>query len=144
MRQRTVPPSRSRRSVISRAVRRNKAPLPPEDIRLASSGAPYRHFEDTVGLGLLRAFWECSRSLVGVDLDAVGSDRPSLDDAQLAPVDAIGEEALAPAEDGGEHHQPELVDEVVLEQRAHERAAAGHEDHALCLAYELSDLLRDL
>jgi hypothetical protein len=29
---------------------------------------------------------------------------------QLLPVDAVGEEALAPPENGREDHQPELVD----------------------------------
>src|SRR3954464_13185429 len=46
MRQRTVPPSRPQRPAICRAVRRNKAPLPPGDIRLASSGVPERDFGD--------------------------------------------------------------------------------------------------
>src|SRR6476646_10230534 len=85
---------------------------------------------DSLQTGLFRLF-------VDLDLDAVRTDRSHLAERELEPVDPVREETLAAAEDRREHHQPELVDEVVLEQRADERAASVDEDGALGFLLEL-------
>ena len=44
------------------------------------------------------------------------------------PVAGVGEDAQPAADRHREDHQPQLVDEVVVEQRVHERAAAVDQD----------------
>src|SRR5262245_11244688 len=78
-----------------------------------------------------------ARALVDLHLDAVRADRPRLREVELETVDPVREETLAAAEDRREDHQPQLVDEVVLEERVDERATAGNEDRALSLFFEL-------
>src|SRR5690349_8552610 len=62
------------------------------------------------------------------------------DEAQGSLVAGLAEQALARAERDREHGQPQLVDEVVLHQRVHERAAAVHDDLPLCLPLQLRHL----
>src|SRR6478672_9100747 len=85
---------------------------------------------DSLQTGLFRLF-------VDLDLDAVRTDRSPLAVRELEPVDPVRKETLAAAEDRREHHQPELVDEVVLEQRIDERAAARDQDRPFGLVPEL-------
>ena len=54
----------------------------------------------------------------------------------------VAEEALAAAEQDREDHQPQLVDEVVLDQPLDQLGAAGDEDDAVDLALQLRDLRR--
>src|SRR5436190_24003907 len=61
-----------------------------------------------------------SRTLVGLDLNSVAADRPGLDEPQLASVEPVREQALASSQDRGEDHQPQLVDEVIGQQRLDE------------------------
>src|SRR6266480_4954678 len=75
--------------------------------------------------------------LVDLDLNAVRADGPHLGQVELEAVDPVREETFAATEDRREDHQPELVDEVVLEQRADERAASVDEDRAVGLLLEL-------
>ena len=57
-------------------------------------------------------------------------------------VAGLAEQALARAEHDREDDQPQLVDQVVLDQRAHERVAGVHDDLPVYLLLELRDLAR--
>src|SRR5260370_40556377 len=61
--------------------------------------------------------------LIDEDGDAV-ADRLRVDEPQRLFVARVAEEALARPEDDGEDHQPQLVNEVVFDQRLHELGAA--------------------
>src|SRR4051812_18622622 len=82
--------------------------------------------------------------LIHLNLDAIRPDRSALGKRELEPVDAVREGALAASEERREEHQPELVDEIRLQERRHERAAPRDEDRAVGLVLELRDLLRDV
>ena len=56
-----------------------------------------------------------------------------VDEPQRLLVARLAEEALAASEHDREDHQPQLVDEVVLEQRLHELGAAVDDDVAVVL-----------
>ena len=76
-----------------------------------------------------------SRPADSLALAAEGENRdrsrlPGLDERQRRRLDAVREQALAAPERDREDHQVELVDEVVREQRLHERRAARDEDVA--------------
>src|SRR5580765_4571548 len=83
--------------------------------------------------------WSSVASLVDLELDAVGPERPALDEPQLQPVDSVGEEPPPATEDCGEDHQPQLVDEVCREQCPDQGSAAGDEDGAVRVVLELRD-----
>src|SRR5262245_2435203 len=87
---------------------------------------------------------DSGRPLIDLDLDAVRADGPRFGEVELQAVDPVRERALAAAQDRREDHQPELVDEVVLEQRSHERAAAVDEDRARGLVLELLEPAHDV
>src|SRR5947208_12049659 len=63
-----------------------------------------------------------------------------VDQAQGSLVAGLAEQALARADRNREDGQTQLVDQVVLHQRAHERAAGVHDDRPLSLLLELRDL----
>src|SRR4051794_15142364 len=65
------------------------------------------------------------------DHNTVRPDRLRRDEAQPLVRSGLAEQPPAPAEDGREDHQAQLVDEVALEQRLHELAAAVNEQLAL-------------
>src|SRR5215216_4328442 len=54
------------------------------------------------------------------------------------------EEALPAAHDNGMDHEPELIEEVLAQQRPEEGATAGDRDVLTWLLLELGDLLRDI
>src|SRR4051812_39224974 len=81
------------------------------------------------------------RGLVGEDDDAVLADRPGLDEAERLRRGGVAEEPLALPEDGRKHHQPQLVDEVVVDQRLDEHRAAGDQNLAGYLLLEPYDFL---
>src|SRR5918992_727233 len=56
----------------------------------------------------------------------------------------VAKEALAPAEDDGIDHEPELVDEIVREERCRELGAPDHEQRLAVLASELRHGLGDV
>src|ERR1700716_4441499 len=62
--------------------------------------------------------------LVGEVCEAV-TDGPGVEEAHGLLVAGLPEEALASPEDDRVDHQPQLVDQVVLHQRAHELTAGG-------------------
>src|SRR6266581_3127640 len=73
--------------------------------------------------------------------------RTLLNAAPPGPIDSgylglprLREEALAAPEDDREHHQAQLVDEVVLDQRLHELGAAVDHDVPVLLLLQLGDL----
>src|SRR6478672_10898855 len=76
--------------------------------------------------------------LVGEEGEAV-TNRPGIDQAHRLPLAGLAEQALALPEDDGEDDQPQLVDEVVLDQRAAELIAGGDDDVAGDLALEPRD-----
>jgi hypothetical protein len=63
-----------------------------------------------------------------------------VDQAQGSLVAGLAEQALARADRNREDGQAQLVDQVVLHQCAHERAAGVHDDLPLYLLLELGDL----
>src|SRR5204863_1723254 len=69
--------------------------------------------------------------LVDLDLDAVRADLLGLREPQLQSVDPVREEVLAAPEHRGKDHQPELVDQVRLQQRTHQGAAARDQADAV-------------
>src|SRR6478752_6494145 len=81
------------------------------------------------------------RALEDLDPDAVRADAAVLDQVELDAADSVGEEALARAQNGGEDHQPQLVHQVVLEQRVDEGAAARDQDVPVGLVAELAELV---
>src|SRR6266540_669406 len=85
-----------------------------------------------------------SLRLVGLDDDAVRADRLRLHQAQGGRLASLLEQALPTAQDDGEDHQPVLVDQVVLHQRADELGAAGHQDVAAVPLLEPGDLVDDV
>src|SRR5204863_4545070 len=74
------------------------------------------------------------------DDDAGVADRPRLEQAERLRGLRVPEESFAAAEHHRKHHQPELVDEVVVDQRLNQRCAAGDEDVALGLLLQLRHL----
>ena len=80
---------------------------------------------------------------VDEDGHAVADDL-RVDEPQRLLVARLAEEALAASEHDGEDHQPELVDEVVLDQRLHEPGAAVDDDVAVLLLLQLRDFLHDV
>ena len=66
----------------------------------------------------------------------------SVDEAHRLLVAGLAEEAPAGPEHDREDHQPQLVDEVMLDQRAHELVAGVDEDLAADLLLQLRDLAR--
>src|ERR687897_2900930 len=78
--------------------------------------------------------------LVDEDRDAV-AHRLRVLQAQRPLVARRPEQALAVAQDDRVDHQPQLVDEPVLEQPLHERGAAVDDDVAVDLPLELLDRL---
>jgi hypothetical protein len=77
-----------------------------------------------------------------------GRRRPSrrLGVGQLEPLLLLRlrERPLAATDHHREHHRAQRVDEVVLDQRVHERGAASHQDRPAVLLLQLSDLLGDV
>src|SRR5262245_16707930 len=77
--------------------------------------------------GAVRPPLGVSDGLVGEDGDAI-TEGLRADQAQRLLVAGLAEEALAGTEHDREDLQPQLVDEVVLDQRAGELEAAGDVD----------------
>src|SRR5215211_9113235 len=77
-----------------------------------------------------------SDRLVDHDRDAVADDLVIAEPQRLL-VARLAEEALAGAQHDGEHHQPNFVDEVELEQRLRQLRAAVDDDVAVDLLLEL-------
>jgi hypothetical protein len=73
---------------------------------------------------------------VGEEGDAV-TDGPGADEAHGFLVAGLAEEALAGPEHDRVDHQPELVDEVVLYQRAPEKEAGVDDDVPVQLLLQL-------
>src|SRR2546423_445856 len=93
-----------------------------------------------LGLPRLRCF---ANRLVDEDGDAV-PDRLRVREPQALLVARVTEEAFAAPEDDREHHEAQLVDEVVLDQRLHELCAAVDHDVPILLLFQLGDRLRDI
>src|SRR5271165_6739821 len=70
--------------------------------------------------------------LVGEDRDPL-ADEPAVGQAHAPRRRRAGEQPPAAAEDYGEDHQPQLVEEVVLDQRPHQLAASRDQDRPLPL-----------
>jgi hypothetical protein len=81
--------------------------------------------------------------LVGEEGEAV-ADGADTDEAHRLLVASLAEEALTCPENERMGHQPQLVDQVVLHQRLHERAAAVDEDVPIHGLLQLRDLLDDV
>jgi hypothetical protein len=79
--------------------------------------------------------------LVGEDGDAV-TERLGVNEAHGFLVAGLAEEALAIPEHDREDLQPQLVDEVVLHQRAQELEAGGDDDLPVELLLQLRDFCR--
>jgi RNA polymerase sigma-70 factor (ECF subfamily) len=77
--------------------------------------------------------------LVGEEGEAV-TDGPGVDEAHGLLVAVLAEEALASAEHNREDDQPQLVDQVVLDERAPELIAGGDDDFSVELLLQLRDL----
>jgi hypothetical protein len=60
---------------------------------------------------------------------------------QPLPARRLAEQSLAGAEHDREDHQPQLVDEVVLDQGLHELGTAVYDDVAVALLRQLRDLV---
>ena len=97
--------------------------------------------------GRRRGWWRCSargEAAPALGLRLVGEDRHAVADhlrvgeLQRLLVARLAEQALAGAEHDREHHQPQLVDEVVLEQRLRELRAAVDDDVAVVLVASAS------
>ena len=65
-----------------------------------------------------------------------------IDEAHGLLVAGLAEEALAGPEHDREDDQPQLVDQVVLDQRAPELVAGGDDDVSVQLLLQLRDLGR--
>src|SRR5262245_53531236 len=77
---------------------------------------------------------------VGEDEHAV-SDGSRVDQLESLGVARFAEQTLAAPEHDREHHQPELVDEISLQERLHERGAAVHDDVSVVLFLQPPDTL---
>src|SRR5947208_5096143 len=82
--------------------------------------------------------------LVPEDEDPGVPDRPRFEQAERLRGRGLAKQSLAASEHDREHHQPELVDEVVLDQHLDERGAAGDEELARDLLLELRDFGGDV
>src|SRR5207245_2631929 len=92
------------------------------DIRASSGlGLPIRSYDRST-----RRNSSVGRTAQRQRHDAAG--RLGLDEVEREALGLVAEEALAGAEHDREDHQPQLVDEVVLEQRLHELTAAGDQE----------------
>ena len=80
-----------------------------------------------------------SDELVGEEGEAV-TDGLGVDEAHGLLVAGLAEEALAGSEHDWEDDEPQLVDEVVLDQRVHELVAGVDEDVPVELLLQLRDL----
>src|SRR5215208_7214386 len=77
------------------------------------------------------------------DGDTVADD-PRIDQHHRLLVARVAEETLSLAQDDREHHQPELVDEVVLDERTHQGGAAVDDDVDVDLVLQPRDLYRHM
>jgi hypothetical protein len=68
------------------------------------------------------------------------ADGPAVDEAHGPLGAGLAEEALAGPEHDGEDDQPQLVHQVVLDQRASELVAGGDDDVSVELVLQLRDL----
>src|SRR6266496_967737 len=90
--------------------------------------------------GAVRRLLGVSDGLVGEVGDAV-TDGAGVEEAHGFLVAGLAEEALAGSEHDREDLQPQLVDQVVLHQRAYELEAGGDDDFPVELLLQLRDLL---
>src|SRR5207253_10403628 len=74
---------------------------------------------------------------------AVG-ERRSLGELQPLRLARVAEQALARSQQDREDHEPQLVHQVLLDQRLNEVGAAGDQDVALVLIPQLAYLVRDV
>src|SRR5437868_13212016 len=90
-------------------------------------------------MGVLRG----THGFVDEDLDAVAHD---LGRPQSHPFfrRGVSEEALPLSEDYRIYHQPELVQEIMLEQSLHESGTAVNHDGPVVLLAHASDILREI
>src|SRR5438046_8357580 len=106
----------------------------------AAHGAPPGSIDSGyLGLPRLRCF---ANRLVDEDFDPV-ADRLRVREPQTLFVARVSEEALAAPEDDREHHEAQLVNEVVLDQRLHEPGTAVDDDVSVLFLLQLGDLLRE-
>src|SRR5205823_6758390 len=75
-----------------------------------------------------------------VEVNEALTDGLDLDEAHGLPLARFAEEVLASPQDDWEHHQPQLVDEVVLDQRAPELIAGWDDDFSVEFVLQLRDL----
>src|SRR5215217_4050449 len=78
------------------------------------------------------------------EVDDTGAERLGVHKLQLLPITSLLEEAPPAAHDNRMDHETELVEEVPLQQRPDEGAAARDPDVLARLPLELVDLLRDV
>ncbi len=81
--------------------------------------------------------------LVGEEGEAV-TDDPGIDEAHGLHAAGLTEEALTAPEHNREDDQPQLVDEVMLDQRAPELIAGRDDDFPVQLPLQLRDLGHDV
>ncbi len=81
--------------------------------------------------------------LVGEQGEAV-TNGAGVEEAHRLLVAGLPEEALAGSEHDRVDHQPQLVDQFVLDQRAHELTAGGDDDSPVKLLLQLRDLVHHL
>src|SRR6266542_6776341 len=89
------------------------------------------------------SLFRTGRRLEDEDDHAV-ADGLRVGETQRLLVARLAEEALSASEHDRVHHQPQLVDEVALEQRLHQPRAPVDDDVPFLRLLQLADLLRDV
>src|SRR5512132_1262722 len=77
---------------------------------------------------------------VGEHGDA-GLEGPGVDQLQVGDVGRVAEQTLATSKHHGKHHEPVLVDQVMVDERVEKVGAAKEQDVTARLLFQLSDLL---
>src|SRR5260221_14232261 len=101
-------------------------------------GGIFLHIDAGWGLGWARRIGLVPQ-LVDEHNDAI-TDRLRARESHPLLVARVAEKALPGPEDDGEHHQAQLIDEVMLDQRLYELGAAVHHDVATGFLPQLRDL----
>jgi hypothetical protein len=70
-----------------------------------------------------------------------GLEGPGVDQLQVRDVGRVAEQTLAASKDHGKHHEPVLVDQVLLDERVEKVSAAEQQDVTASLLFQLGDLL---
>src|SRR6266511_3896108 len=139
-------PSCAVRSTLARISPRIESTVKNQTAPCVESLHPRSDAPQTTGIRAFRNSGAVRRPL-GIPDELVGEvgdiapDGLGVDQAHGFLVAGLAEEALAGPEHDREDLQPQLVDEVVLHQRAQELEAGGDDDFPLELVLQLRDLL---